>query len=1465
MATFLMRRKKSKVENAYNLEQSALELTPYEYYSFWKNIMSPTKEQSDTGPKFMKAIIEKILLLENETAKKKQVKILTKADSFLNKFINMHCLLLISSSSSSMQSTSSLSSSDSITSSSFSNNIFTQQNDAVDGVYIYKLALFHTFRYCLHFSNVKIDDTATNSLAIYLKKKRNKDSGEVNLLQAKDSSSLSSGKRYRSRLEDIVGRLNDEINQVGKAQKNITSDIIRKAARAYVITASMFDQLSPTVDFNSNIKFRNILTNLEDFDWLFYRKKIKNQKWPDVFLEICQFIGKLPPLLTSGLDIELIMSSFCACLLFLKQLLAEGAPYDTTVLQEKLLPTLKQFCSWPYPYGKMAQEMEYLVSSELRAPGAFFRAKFYSQFPILSVQGLKQKYVQQLGGGSSGGASSDSSINSASSKTKTRRVDIWPEMQRTVLLYTSSNDHKGNCLADILRHFANTSVKRKTEKQLSIELQKRCLYVIFQQTLDIFDPSYVPKSQEEERILQESGGWRRVKESTSGMMYINSATLDNDENDILIQDPLEMNKCKDDLIQHCYTNAVNKMLEAEENSEWPIHAIRSWCASSMAEILQQINNRFIALPANLDMYTSILRRNGRAISFKEAGKTIMRLQKAKDIFLRRQSILFSDINDRIHPVPAPSSGNKVDFVPKARTKQNGYSFTFTLPEMQFDYAEHRNLKDMKYPMWNGDFHNVFRNSVMNDNGQQMKKVPNNYGGRDRGNSSSRDRGDTSSGDIDDFEPRLTSFASSFGASSEVNSSFDSLDTLQPIVEENCPSLYNSILRYPEAQYNNKMYGEFLKSCDISLNPSFKFDGHSTNGNFMRKKSFSEVDNILEEVGGVVRVDDDDDDDDDDDYGGHGTKSQGKKTLRKKIGNNNNNDKEEEDTYSDLIESPKLSFPSTRKPRSRSETLQRTFSRSRQHMLSSWKNDDYRKIASAGLLGGGNIVYNGTQNDIEFFKSSSVLRICALGNDSTLHRILCNYVVTMQEFHEKLSKLSVRIFVAPTSKRKNRLATYIASKDAWYRRHIYTPLSSPTFGFPYSSNQKNGANLNMENTIQWIRMQIIEGKGLNGDDLGPTIWKKAEKDGITTSLLRLYMEMERLPNERIVYDDEMVPGKTLKDVVCISCENIVKEMREGLRTRLTPQSILIDLMEDYVRYGKYILPVCIYQCECWESVNVAGKGKSFIIPFCSSVEVGVRANSDRFKRMMMFKEEEQLRQIQGKNRRTSPIATATKSTYFGTSKSSPDKGNNNKKLFSTLSDEEVMVSNEFLSEMNTKSNNNSDLLLNNIKVKYKAIGPNGENLNVTKAHHEKSFYNITLSNVGHYANEMNGVDLGSSPLSPNLELFTHTGKSGIKIPNVLSTISKRAEANNGCIKQEDVDTIDQALNEGGETILIHECIIKMKKQERTGRVRHANKKINNKFMVLIDGELFGPFEQIKIKPMLLNEKQMYLPVATFKPL
>ena len=113
---------------------------------------------------------------------------------------------------------------------------------------------------------------------------------------------------------------------------------------------------------NSGGIIRKFVTNLDDFDWIFLSEETEGSETVKTYLKKCQFIDKLPPLLSSGLDVELVMSSFCACLLFLKQLLTE-APYDPILLQKKLLPRLQKFCMWPYPYGKMAQEMEYLVSS----------------------------------------------------------------------------------------------------------------------------------------------------------------------------------------------------------------------------------------------------------------------------------------------------------------------------------------------------------------------------------------------------------------------------------------------------------------------------------------------------------------------------------------------------------------------------------------------------------------------------------------------------------------------------------------------------------------------------------------------------------------------------------------------------------------------------------------------------------------------------------------------------------------------------------------------------------------------------------------------------------------------------------------------------------------------------------------------------------------------------------------------
>ena len=636
---------------------------------------------------------------------------------------------------------------------------------------------------------------------------------------------------------------------------------------------------------------------------------------------------------------------------------------------------------------------------------------------MLSAQGLKQKYLKDLMTASDGDGDT----------RKKRRLKIWPQMQRTVILYTCADDQRGQSLARLLTQYMKMYVgDEQSEKELSIEMQKRYLYVMFQQTLDIFDPLYVPSTAEEKKILVESGGWRRLKQKTPGISRISTSNT-NHQVDLYVQDPLDMHKCEDDVIYDCYRRAISLMLKAEENDSWPIHAIRSWLSSHMAEILQQINNRFIVFP-----HAPYKKKFDKKISLYDVGNRIIKMQKVAAQFGRRKSVVFQNIDDQIHPVSPPSSGDKVENPPSSRNESNILSFFLPLPEMNFEYGDHCNFTEMKYPMWNGDFNHIFRNCEMNqgDTKSQFSKLQKQGGEGDT--NLARDRARSSSGDVDEYAFR-TRLHSSFSGDS-----FGGTDSMPTSTEENSPSLYNGILRYPEAQHNKKTFGEFLKACDISMNPSFTPSSVSANGDL--NPIGESIDDAIEALVDVH------------------------------IGDN------DEDTNTDVDQAYIMPNPpsQTRSERTRSSMLQHSMSRSQNHITSKWRNNDYKRIASAGLLSEKNVVYCGTQNEIDFFRSSSMLRLCALGNDATVHRILCNFVVTMQEFHLQLSQLNVRVYIAPTSKRNNILATYVASRDAWYRRHIYVPLSSPSFCFPYV-NEQNVYRYSVDETIDWVRTQVVESK------------------------------------------------------------------------------------------------------------------------------------------------------------------------------------------------------------------------------------------------------------------------------------------------------------------------------------------------------------------------------------------------------
>ena len=171
------------------------------------------------------------------------------------------------------------------------------------------------------------------------------------------------------------------------------------------------------------------------------------------------------------------------------------------------------------------------------------------------------------------------------------------------------------------------------------------------------------------------------------------------------------------------------------------------------------------------------------------------MQKVAAQFGRRKSVVFQNIDDQIHPVPPPSSGDKVENPPTCRKESNALSFFLPLPEMNFEYGDHCNFTEMKYPMWNGDFNHIFRNCEMNqgDTKSQFSKLQKQGGEGDT--KFTRDRARSSSGDIDEYAFR-TRLHSSFSGDS-----FGGTDSMPIIVEENSPSLYNGILRYPEAQYN----------------------------------------------------------------------------------------------------------------------------------------------------------------------------------------------------------------------------------------------------------------------------------------------------------------------------------------------------------------------------------------------------------------------------------------------------------------------------------------------------------------------------------------------------------------------------------------------------------------------------------------------------------------------------------------
>lgn len=70
----------------------------------------------------------------------------------------------------------------------------------------------------------------------------------------------------------------------------------------------------------------------------------------------------------------------------------------------------------------------------------------------------------------------------------------------------------------------------------------------------------------------------------------------------------------------------------------------------------------------------------------------------------------------------------------------------------------------------------------------------------------------------------------------------------------------------------------------------------------------------------------------------------------------------------------------------------------------------------------------------------VVRAILMGSNNVIHRFLCAYVVLLSQHPDIVKGIELEIYLTPVG--KNKLGTFLARSDKWYRRHIYDSFKGP---------------------------------------------------------------------------------------------------------------------------------------------------------------------------------------------------------------------------------------------------------------------------------------------------------------------------------------------------------------------------------------------------------------------------------------
>jgi hypothetical protein len=360
-----------------------------------------------------------------------------------------------------------------------------------------------------------------------------------------------------------------------------------------------------------------------------------------------------------------------------------------------------------------------------------------------------------------------------------------------------------------------------------------------------------------------------------------------------------------------------------------------------------------------------------------------------------------------------------------------------------------------------------------------------------------------------------------------------------------------------------------------------------------------------------------------------------------------------------------------------------------------------------------------------------------------------------------------------------VASYLAKEDAWYRRQIYSPFSTTLPILPTTAETRQQRS---------SRGSVDEGKKKNKK----TVSKNEEENE------------NKEPSSPWIDNGTKAPN---------------------------PIRMLQELMQDYIRSAKQILPICIFDCQCWEEECNDGEDDDeerppdITIPFCMGAEIGIRARAELYR---LNTKDEKIKQELDDNSLDSIIGSRGFRKSWGS---------------------------------NTSSSNNNDPsyvdcgAVDDITGTFTEVSPSGVPLG-KKLLQDGSYYRIAVRNIPLHADVVGSRGSCSHPSFSSMDLHILSKNNCGSFPDIIAKTNKTGstlrKSMPGCTSKRETNLVMHTMLSAG---VRHQ-------------VNHLDLKSNGgaPFIVHLDGQCFGGFKRIKIVPCLSSKGEpQHFPISSFSPI